>query len=652
MPSDHLFELLGLAPLSPLLFPASYHFPPKQVPSLLNLEQLELSIDDLGYFLGLPWLLMLMRTRDAARKAGVNFVPQPAVRWFAPGVLVRAGFRVLIGGVFGSYLDKRELQDSRPGPSITRHSGEDEIWIDFIADSGDSFDAVYSIAWLASRETLDIEGVNKALPRAQLLILGGDQVYPSAGQGAYSDRLTGPYRSALPFLADDEAPSFIAVAGNHDWHDGLTSFIRTFTDRRWMGAWRGVQCRSYAAVQLPHDWWLWTIDLQKGFDLDEPQQRYFEKVASDLMPLNAKVILCVADPAWVDAASDPQAYKALDYLERKLLKPVGARVVLTLTGDSHHYAHYVGDDGTHKITAGGGGAFLHPTHDLPEVLTLKSPTPGPSSSPITSSVTYELDDRCYPSKRASRAMTFGALGMAIRNPSFLIITGLLHLVFLMTNRVALTDLAGKVAVNLDKRASTLGLFDLGTGLLRSPACLVVLVIMTSLLVAFAKPPSRVQKGRGYMAAKMTMGIFHSAGHVLAVLLVELLAVDVSGRLASGHWFTVLLIVMVAGIGSVVGSLVMGAYLTLSCLLLNTHGNETFSCQRLTRYKCFVRLHIASDGELTVYPLGVDRVWKKWRPGNHQPGVPNLGEAMLVPDSSGSTVGPKVHLIEKPFVIKF
>lgn len=249
-------------------------------------------------------------------------------------------------------------------------------------------------------------------------------------------------------------------------------------------------------------------------------------------------------------------------------------------------------------------------------------------------------------------MTLGALGLAIRNPSFLAITGLLHLILLMTNRIALTDLAGKVAVNLDKRAPTLGLFDLATGLLRSPSCLVVLVIVTSLLVAFAKPPSSIHKGsRGYMATKIAMGSLHSGGHILAVLLVELLSVDVAGRLASGHLFTLLLIVMVAGIGSVAGSLVVGAYLTLSCLLLNTHGNEAFSCQRLTRYKCFVRLHIGSDGELTVYPLGVDRVWKKWRPGNHQPGVPNPGEAMLVPDGSGSTVGPKVHLIEEPFVIK-
>ena len=44
-----------------------------------------------------------------------------------------------------------------------------------------------------------------------------------------------------------------------------------------------------------------------------------------------------------------------------------------LTGDLHHYSHYNNDDKTdgektHFITAGGGGAFLHLTHTLPNEL--------------------------------------------------------------------------------------------------------------------------------------------------------------------------------------------------------------------------------------------------------------------------------------------
>lgn len=597
-----------------------------------------------------------MKTKKAARDAGVDFVPQPAVRWFSPLVLARSALRVVLTGTFGSYLDKRELQAILPGACLDRYGDEDDLWVDFVADSGDAFDAVYSVAWLVSREKLHVEGADIELPRAQLLILGGDEAYPSAGPSAYQDRLIGPYRSALPLLEDDEAPSLVVIPGNHDWHDGLTAFLRAFTQQRWMGAWRGIQRRSYAAVQLPHDWWLWTIDLQKGTDLDEPQQRYFETAARSFAKSGeksgAKVVLCVADPAWVDAAHRPEAYGALDYIERKLITPAGGRVLVMLTGDSHHYAHYIGDDGTHKITAGGGGAFLHPTHDLPNDFKLESPTPGVSAPPVTSAVTYQLGDRCYPEKKTSRRLAWGALGLPIRNPSFLVVLGLLHLLLFVTNRVALKDLAGKIGFRLDAKASTLGLFDLKEGLLGSPFSLFVLACVMTFMIAFAKPHASVSSRKPfvYWVIKVAMGVIHGSGHIAAVLAVELLSVGVAGSLASGPWFTVLLTVMIASLGGVAGAFVMGSYLALSCALLNTHGNEAFSCQGLTRHKCFLRMHFGPDGRLTVYPLGIDRAWHRWRPGDHRPGEPELGKAMLVPDGPGSDAGPRVHLIEAPYEI--
>ena len=50
-----------------------------------------------------------------------------------------------------------------------------------------------------------------------------------------------------------------------------------------------------------------------------------------------------------------------------MIEPAGADVVLYLKSGRHYYARYEEDDGPRQlITAGGGGAFLHPTHDLPE----------------------------------------------------------------------------------------------------------------------------------------------------------------------------------------------------------------------------------------------------------------------------------------------
>src|SRR5262249_35446552 len=39
------------------------------------------------------------------------------------------------------------------------------------------------------------------------------------------------------------------------------------------------------------------------------------------------------------------------------------RLCVVLTGDSHHYSRYT-EETRHYITAGGGGAFTHPTHHL------------------------------------------------------------------------------------------------------------------------------------------------------------------------------------------------------------------------------------------------------------------------------------------------
>ena len=101
------------------------------------------------------------------------------------------------------------------------------------------------------------------LPRGSLLVLGGDEVYPSASAQAYEDRMTGPYRAALP-LTRRSRPLLVALPGNHDWYDGLTAFLRVFTHRRSIGGWLTEQKRSYFAVQLPHRWWLLGLDSQFG----------------------------------------------------------------------------------------------------------------------------------------------------------------------------------------------------------------------------------------------------------------------------------------------------------------------------------------------------------------------------------------------------
>ena len=42
-------------------------------------------------------------------------------------------------------------------------------------------------------------------------------------------------------------------------------------------------------------------------------------------------------------------------------------------------------------------------------------------------------------------------------------------------------------------------------------------------------------------------------------------------------------------------------------------NELFAAQGIVNAKGFLRLHLSADGTLTIYPLTVDRVGRKWTP---------------------------------------
>ena len=66
------------------------------------------------------------------------------------------------------------------------------------------------------------------LPRGKVLLLGGDEVYPTATTEAYEDRFKGPFAAALPRSEAGAEPDMFATPGNHDWYDGLVSFLRLF----------------------------------------------------------------------------------------------------------------------------------------------------------------------------------------------------------------------------------------------------------------------------------------------------------------------------------------------------------------------------------------------------------------------------------------
>ena len=84
-----------------------------------------------------------------------------------------------------------------------------------------------------------------------------------------------------------------------------------------------------------------------------------------------------AKPSWASAVNgrvEPPSWRYLNFFEERMVRDTGARLVVTLTGDRHHYARYThgegADEAPTRITAGGGGAYLSATHTLPERLGL------------------------------------------------------------------------------------------------------------------------------------------------------------------------------------------------------------------------------------------------------------------------------------------
>jgi len=593
----------------------------------------------------------------------LDFTPQPMVHWFSPKELVRTGTEALLSGLFGSYADWREVQALRAEQSGPRTSTADEhdairrapddgtgsgewydlsdeeaLWLDYAADLGDGFDSTYSVARLLAEPTLSFNG--HETERGRALVFGGDQVYPTASRQTYQNRLAGPYRAALPCVTDDTPPLLFAIPGNHDWYDGLTSFLRLFTQRRWIGGWKTQQRRSYFALKLPHDWWLWGIDVQLESDIDEPQLHYFQSIASneDIMPPGSKVILCTPEPTWVyNETKGPKAFQNLGYFEDTVITANGHTMPVGLAGDLHTYARYEGDGGAangeaadeaddtdlnpQRFIAGGGGAYLYPTHTLPDTLTPETPKGNASRYELQNDRDTTPDDSLFPAPDTSRALSWKALLLPVKNPGFGAFVAALYLLFawLMESATIISVVAPgetpaivrAIPTLLESMAgsgSLLGVVGaMGTALKHTPSAMLLVLALIGGLSAFADLDN--------WGARLGVGTLHAAAHLLlAVTLMWGFAHLNLNQFALspthvGHvgLFTAEMFV----VGGLLGGILMGGYLALSNRLLGIHANEVFSCQHIPDYKNVLRLRINADGALTIYPIGLKHVNSDW-----------------------------------------
>ena len=341
------------------------------------------------------------RGQEIIKRLRRGDLPQ-MVDWFDPNLLAKVGVRSIISATLGQYTDQRLIQaatDNETEAALKArydYSGtvagsgipaeaDGAVWIDYIADLGDGFEATYAMAYLLAAGSLQVGGEASALPAGKLLIMGGDQVYPDATKQEYTNRLRDPYDWA--FSTDIPQRKVFAIPGNHDWYDGLSAFSALFCSARdrisggigtQLGGWRCHQHRSYFAIKLPHNWWIWGPDIQLADNLDDSQRDYFDLMADETKP-GDNIILCLAEPSWLHKNYDNM--HEISMLARKR----GAKICAVLAGDWHHYSRYTNDKlGTQFITSGGGGAFAHATHGLKSHINLKWATPTGASQRVSS----------------------------------------------------------------------------------------------------------------------------------------------------------------------------------------------------------------------------------------------------------------------------
>lgn len=588
------------------------------------------------------------------------------VRWFNPLLLIKLLNNVVTSGMFGQYADRRlivaalDTVDTKIHEKRARSLRDDgtlaqegAVWFDFVADLGDGFDSTYAVATLLARESLTVD--KEELPRGQFLLMGGDEVYPVANKQTYANQLKQPYKWAFPDhnRKSDKGVPIFAIPGNHDWYDGLVLFLAYFCREKpsHFGSWRSRQRRSYFAIQLTETWWIWAIDIQLAEDMDQPQADYFEQIAK-VMGDNSRIILCSAEPGWLYTDTNTASWSIMDFAIG-IAQKAGRNfaVPILLSGDTHHYSRYATEDGTQFITSGGGGAFLHPTHQLEQSADIRWCGTKRTLSLGKKAGTEEA--AVYPSMKVSRKLIWGNLRFAFKNWDFSILMGIIYFVI-------------GVAAGLRDEWDTYAIvaFMLGLGIVSYTTDQEKVSLLESLkerlrLDQFPSTNTEVQKAQvkktdiqlRKAVTVVAASLFHTAAHVAAVLVAAhfFAQMNTQNFTLTGQWWYVwkwlgLLLVEMGVVGFLIGSTIFGLNMLITGLCFRMSRNDSFSALRIGHYNNFLRIRIDGDA-VEIYAIGLENVPDRddWidNPKMKEPGQPHFIPA------EGKEL--KHHLIEKVVV---
>ncbi|KVI06660.1 hypothetical protein Ccrd_014985 [Cynara cardunculus var. scolymus] len=544
-----------------------------------------------------------------------EFKDEVCKSWFAPVGSARDYPLLSKWVIYGEAAMSGGHEGAKQEDFLYDHFSErDDFWFDFMADTGDGGNSSYSVARLLAQPSLRAcnDDSEIKLHRGNLLLIGGDLAYPNPSAFNYEKRFFRPFEYALQppswyreghvavnkpelpcnvsELKQYDGPQCFVIPGNHDWFDGLQTFMRYICHKSWLGGWLMPQKKSYFALQLPKGWWVFGLDLALHCDIDSYQFKFFTDLILEKVKENDSVIIMTHEPNWIlDWYWDDVTGKNVSHLICDYLK---GRCKLQMAGDLHHYMRhsYISSENPvnvqHLLVNGCGGAFLHPTHcKLDHIL---------------------QDDTISGHIRSFFSTVWDAF-MYMVGQSYISSVGAMLLLV-----AAISFVPSKVS---RKRKIVIGVVHV----LAHLAAALVLMLLMELGVITRYISGTDQWKVNIFRTRLALGRVWSNGlsafiqHVMAVTRTNICKngmVSLSRGGAIIYYASVFLYFWV--FSTPVVSLIFGSYLYICINWLHLHFDEAFSSLRIANYKSFTRFHIRQNGNLEVFTLAVDKVPKEWK----------------------------------------
>lgn len=479
-----------------------------------------------------------------------------------------------------------EVLGGAPGESCLAQALGRDVYIDFVADTGDDTAVSRAVARLlfAPYELPDPDrpGELVLVPRGDILCCGGDTAYPVATAGEIMTRVIAPWNQVLQELPQDGKPRvLLGLPGNHDWYDGLDGFGRMFRRRpaassavppvvnvsrpmleqhaQWarefvrggtidkprtlvLSGYTPVQNASYFALTLAPHLELLAVDRQLT-RVDSRQTRFLGHHYQSHP--DSAVFVLLPDPVYHFGVPSRTGTQMIENLQLEL----ATRETFILSGDIHHYERLRHGQALHVI-AGGGGAFLHPARIAAGGLEPSVVWPSVAQSRwLLRQIPWKL-----------------ALGRSGFLPHFALLL--------------LSLLAVLLSTQLHRY----------TGLLLSVSLLTTLLLCTIFALI-----GGVLRGRAVLRRRAVLALAFGAAVLTAAIPIASALVRDWAVAAFEPWAPVALVTLGAVLVDVfAGTFVFGAYLSV-LTLLGYENMQAFAVLDHPGFKHFVRLRVRADG---------------------------------------------------------